>query len=140
VTVDLPLFDRNQGQIALERATRRQLFDEYADRVFQAHADIGRLLARVPLINEEIQTAEATERSGSRLVETYRRAVDEGQADVLSYYTAWSNLTQTQMRILQLKQQLVDTRIALELACGLYELPKAKVADDNDVPKDREQQ
>ncbi len=86
------------------------------------------------MINEEIETAEATERSGSRLVDTYRRAVDEGQADVLSYYTAWSDLTQTQMRVLQLKQQLVDTRIALELACGLYELPKANATDPSDGP------
>ena len=28
VTIDLPVFDRNQGHIAIERATRKQLFDE----------------------------------------------------------------------------------------------------------------
>jgi len=123
LTVDLPIFNHNQGQIAIERATRQQLFDEYTDRVFQTRADIGKLLARIPLINEEIRTAEQTERSGHQLVQTYRKALDEGQADVLSYYTAWNELTQTQMRILQLKQQLVDTRIALELASGLYALP-----------------
>lgn len=132
LTIDLPLFNRNQGQIAIEHATRKQLFDEYVDRVFQGRADIGKLLARIPVINEEIQTAEATERSGRQLVETYRRALDEGQADVLSYYTAWNDLTQTQIRILQLKQQLVDTRIALELACGLYELPGVETADESE--------
>jgi cobalt-zinc-cadmium efflux system outer membrane protein len=130
LAIDLPIFNRNQGQIAIERATRQQLFDEYTDRVFRARADIGRLLARVPLINEEIRTAEQTERSGRQLVQTYRRALDEGQADVLSYYTAWNDLTQTQIRILQLKQQLVDTRIALELASGFYTLPDVAVANE----------
>jgi len=126
LVIDLPLFNRNQGRVAIERATRQQLFDEYVDRVFRARMDIGKLLVRIPLINEEIRTAEETEQSGRQLVETYRGALDEGQADVLSYYTAWNDLTQTQIRILQLKQQLVDTRIALELACGLYELPGDK--------------
>ncbi len=123
VTIDLPVFNLNQGQIAIERATRQQLFDEYVDRVFRARADIGQLLARIPLLNDEIRNAEATERSSRRLVETYRRALDQGQADVLSYYTAWNDLTQAQIHVLQLKQQLADTRIGLELASGLYQLP-----------------
>jgi outer membrane protein TolC len=137
LTIDLPLFNRNQGQIAIERAMRQQLFDEYADRVFQARADIGKLLARIPWLNEEVQTAEATERSGRQLMEMYRRALNEGQADVLSYYRAWNDLTQTQIRILQLKQQLVDTRIALELASGLYQLPTPGTAPEPEHPSDR---
>jgi outer membrane protein TolC/predicted transposase YbfD/YdcC len=44
VSMTLPIFDRNQGKIALERATRQQLFDQYSSRLFQARADIAELL------------------------------------------------------------------------------------------------
>ena len=36
VTVDLPIFDHNQGAIATAKATRQQLYDEYVDRLFTA--------------------------------------------------------------------------------------------------------
>lgn len=140
LSVDLPVFNRNQGQIAVERATRQQLFDEYVDRVFQARANIGQLLARIPLLNDEIRNAEATEGSSRRLVETYRRALDQGQADVLSYYTAWNDLTQAQIHVLQLKQQLADTRIGLELASGLYQLPGVQTASGSPRSPDSEKE
>ncbi len=44
VTVGLPVFDRNQGAIALEKATRQKLFDEYVNRIFEARAEVARLL------------------------------------------------------------------------------------------------
>ena len=55
-----------------------------------------------------------------RLVSTYRSAVDRGNADVLSYYTALSNLAQKKLAVLKLKQQLVESLLALELASGTY--------------------
>src|SRR5437870_11039981 len=39
VTVDVPIFDRNQGVIATERATRQKLLDEYRQRAFEARSD-----------------------------------------------------------------------------------------------------
>lgn len=51
VSMTLPLFNRNQGQIALDRATRQQLFDQYSSRLFQARADIAELLVTITLIN-----------------------------------------------------------------------------------------
>jgi outer membrane protein TolC len=135
VTIDLPVFNRNQGQIAIERATRQQLFDEYVNRVFETRAMITKLSADMPVIIQQIETAQAAAESGKRLVETYQAALKEGQADVLSYYTAWNEQTQKQMEIIKLKQQLMDTRIALELETGLYNLNELKVSGN--APKDK---
>jgi cobalt-zinc-cadmium efflux system outer membrane protein len=117
-TLDLPLFDRNQGGIALERATRRQLFDEYTARLFEARAEIARLLTETTKLRQEIETARAALPGLERLVSTYRRAINTGQADVLSYYTAWNSLTQKRIDVLVFQQRLAQTRIALELASG----------------------
>ena len=122
LTIDLPVFDRNQAAIAQERATRRRLFDEYVDRVFEARAEIAGLLSDARWLNAQIATAHAAEPGLEHLVQTYRSAVNAGQADVLSYYTAWNNLTKKQIEVLTLQQKLIETQIALELASGLYRL------------------
>jgi len=120
LTIDLPIFDRNQGGIAIETATRQQLFDEYVDRVFQARADVADVLEEIRSLDERISTAQAAEPGLQRLVDTYRTAMGGGQIDVLSYYTAWNELTAKRREIISLQEQLAEARIALELAAGMY--------------------
>lgn len=120
VTIDLPLFDRNQGVIAQERATRQRLFDEYTSRVFDARADIALAVADLAAINAQITAARTALPNLAQLVEVYGNAVEHGNADVLSYYAASNDLAGRQLEILKLQQQLADNRIALELACGEY--------------------
>ncbi len=125
VTIRLPVFDRNQGRIALERATRQQLYDEFVSRIFEARSDIAKLVENIRSINLLIHTAEEAVPDIETLVQTYRQAVDQGQADVLSYYTAWVGLTEKRMELLSLKRQLMESRIALELCSGLYRIDSA---------------
>ena len=126
VSIDLPIFDRNQGGIATEQATRQKLYDEYLNRLFEARAQIAMSLADIRSLTEQIAAAESAIPSLERLVGTYRDALDRGNADVLSYYTAIGNLARKRLDLLKLKQQLVQNRIALEIAAGQYlpdELP-----------------
>jgi outer membrane protein, heavy metal efflux system len=120
ISIDLPIFDRNQGTIAAETATRQKLFDEYHARVFEARSDVASALVDIKSINAQITDAEAAVPNLQHLVDVYRDAVDHGAADVLSYYEAWNNLASRKLDILKLKQQLADNRIALELAAGRY--------------------
>ena len=117
-TIDLPIFDRNQGVIAAERATRQRLFDEYVSRVFDSRADIATAVADLKAISGQIADAQAAIPNLERLVDGYKKAMTLGAVDVLSYYVAWNNLAQKRLGILRLQQQLADTRIALELAAG----------------------
>ena len=120
VTVDLPIFDRNQGAIAVETATRQKLFDEYVQRVFEARYDVCSAIDDLNAISRQIAAEQEAFPSLARLIETYHDALGQGNMDVLSYYSAISNLTQKQLDVLKLKQQLTDNRIALELAAGEY--------------------
>jgi cobalt-zinc-cadmium efflux system outer membrane protein len=120
VSIDVPIFDRNQGNIATEKATRQKLFDEYLSRVFDAHADIAMALADIKAINQQIKDAQDAIPNLQKLVDVYKVAVDHGNADVLSYYLAWNNLAQKNLDLLKLQQQLADNRIALEIATGRY--------------------
>ena len=46
LTIALPLFDRNQGHVAIERATRQQLHDEYEVRLQVTRDEVLALLAQ----------------------------------------------------------------------------------------------
>ena len=138
VSVDLPIFDRNQAAIAQERATRQQLYDEYIHRIFEARSEIAKLIANADSIEEQLRVAEAAVPTLQRLVDTYRLALDRGQADVLSYYTAWNNLTAKRLEIVALKQQLIETQIAFEIAAGVYDLRSIRHAPTTTQPATHE--
>lgn len=120
VTIDLPIFDRNQGQIAVERATRQKLFDEYTARVFEARSVIAAAIANIESLMRQIDAAERALPALRRLVATYQDALSQGNADVLSAYTARTELAQKQIDILKLKQQLALNRVVLETAAAWH--------------------
>ena len=120
VMIDLPIFDRNQGTIAIEKATRQKLFDEYASRLFEARGAVADALADIRSLTEQIAAAEKSIPALQRLVDTYRLAIEQHNADILSYYTAQNDLAQARIDLLKLKQQLMDNRIAIEIASGRY--------------------
>lgn len=122
VSMTLPIFNRNRGQIALERATRQQLFDQYTNRVFQARADVAELLVTIAWINKQIQSVRHALPDLANLVDAYRSAIENGQVDVFNYYVAWNNLTDKKIDLLTLELQLVQAGIALEVASGLYQV------------------
>jgi outer membrane protein TolC len=120
VSLDLPIFDRNQGNIANETASRQKLFDEYADRVFEARWDIVTAIDDIRSTNAQIADAEAALPGLQRFVDVYREALDKGNTDVLSYQAAETSLISKQLAVVKLKQQLVENWITLEIAAGEY--------------------
>ena len=125
VAVDVPIFDRNQGNIATERATRQRLRDEYNQRVFEARSDIAVAIADIRSLNRQIAAAEEALPLLEKLVSSAQSAVEQRNADVLSYYTARSNLLQKRIQLIKLEEQLLEAHTALEIASGRY-LPMNK--------------
>jgi outer membrane protein, heavy metal efflux system len=122
VSISLPIFNRNQGKIALAQATRQQLFDDYVNRVFLARSNIAQLTTNIQSLNRIIQTVDESIPNLEDLVNTYRMAVTLGHADILNFYTAWNNLTAKRIELLSLKLQLVELRTALEISSGFYKI------------------
>ena len=125
VAVDVPIFDRNQGVIANERATRQRLRDEYNQRVFEARSDIATAIADIRSLDRQIAAAEEALPLLEKLVSSAQTAVGQGNADVLGYYTARSNLLQKRIQLIKLQEQLLEAHTALEIASGRY-LPMNK--------------
>ena len=124
VSIDLPFFDRSQGKIAVERATRRRVFDEYIDRLFEAHSDVAVILSDMKFLKKELSATAGSLPVLKNLTQTYRRALEQGSTDIMSYYRVQNELTAKQIKIIKLRQVLSDMGIALEVAAGEY-LPVA---------------
>ena len=120
VTIDIPLFDRNQGAIAVENATRTRLFDEYVARLVEARGEVARLTAGIDSLNRQIDATQALIPTLQNLIESYRTALLQGNADVLTYYNARADLVAKQLDVVDLNRQLADMYVALEIASGRY--------------------
>jgi len=120
VAIDVPIFDRNQGVIAAERATRQRLLDEYRQRVFEARSDVATAIADMRSLDRQISAAEEALPLLEKLVDSAQTAIEQRNADVLSYYTARSNLLQKRIQLIKLQEQLLEAHTALEIASGRY--------------------
>ena len=120
VAVDVPIFDRNQGVIATERATRQRLLDEYNQRVFEARSDIAVAIADIRALDRQVAAGQEALPVLERLVDSAQKAREQGNADVLSYYTARNNLLQKRIQLIKLQEQLLEANTALEITSGRY--------------------
>ncbi len=120
ITFDVPIFDRNQGVIATERATRQRLLDEYNQRAFEARSDIALAIGDMRSLNRQVAAAQEALPVLERLVDSAQKATEQRNADVLSYYTARNNLLQKRIQLIKLQEQLLEAHTALEIASGRY--------------------
>ena len=120
VSISLPFFDRNQGHIAIEKASRKKLYDEYMDRVFQARADTAAILADIKSVEKQIDAENKAVQTLEKLVHVSYNGFLEGNIDVLSYYNEVDRLTTVRLDVLKLKQNLAGLYVALEITAGEY--------------------
>jgi len=120
IDVLIPVLDRNQGRIAIEQATRKQLFDEYVSRLFEARADIAQILEKLRSTKRQIENADKSVQDQRELAERYRKAADQGRADILDYYQTMIQLYAQELDRLTLQRRLSDLAIGLEIASGQY--------------------
>lgn len=118
VTVDLPLFDRNQGAIAAGKATRQQLFDEYVARVATARADVGLIFSNLTAVRAQLQSATDSLPDLERLVAAYEQALETRNTDVTAYRDARGTLAVRRLDQANLRQQALELEVALEIATG----------------------
>lgn len=118
--IDIPVFDRNQGAIALERATRKRLFDEYRTRLFEARSEIGRLVNNLSSLSKRLAMIEKNTRDMKGYVKAYKQSVEDGVFNALDYYDQQVRLQERRLEGVRLKEQELELAISLEVASGRY--------------------
>jgi outer membrane protein, heavy metal efflux system len=80
-TFDLPIFNRNQGQIAQTRATRLLLHEQYQSRLDEAVGNIRGLAAQVEKLSVDLGRARQAAAAARSLADTARAAYAQGNLD-----------------------------------------------------------
>ncbi|MGN6820812.1 MAG: TolC family protein [Sphingomonas sp.] len=120
-TVDftLPLWNRNRGGIAVERATREQLKTEYDARLFQTRADIAAAVSAVTLARQQRVAIRAQLPEIERLARVSGAAADRGDVSRATAEAAEGTLRDKRVELATADQTIDEAMIALELLTGV---------------------
>jgi outer membrane protein TolC len=118
VGVEIPLFDRRQGVIASAKATRQQLFDDYAVRVAEARSMVRQILEDLAVTRAQLKSASESLADLQYLADGYGKAFAGRNADVIAYRDARAALATRRIEQSKLKQDLLELGVGLEIATG----------------------
>lgn len=118
VSFTLPLWNRNRGGIAVERATRAALKAEYEARLFRTRAEIGAAEDGIALALRQRAEAERGLQQIRSYADASRRAAARGDISRETALSAEQALRDRLTLIAQSEQAVREQVIALELLTG----------------------
>ena len=123
VSLSLPIFNANRGNIAIEKATRKKLFDEYQDRLNSAFGEIDTALANLSLLQDQLQRTRQGVAEFSSVARNAGSAYRAGNLTAPDYVRLKTALLDKQTESINLQESLMEQQIALETLLG-PDLPK----------------
>jgi outer membrane protein TolC len=124
ISLNLPLFSGNRGNIAIERATREQLQEEYNARLAQARADVYRLLELQAILARQQNHLQVYLPRLEKLVKRARQAYDRGDIEALTFLNMESTWVNKRLEQLSLLQSSWENRISLEALLAMPDFPQ----------------
>lgn len=118
LTLSLPIFNANRGNISIERATRKKLFDEYQNRLNSAYSEVATALDNLPLLQGQLKQ---TRRGVAELATAAQRAEAAYHAGNLAapdYVRLQIALLDKRVEAINLQEALTEQQIALETLLG----------------------
>jgi outer membrane protein TolC len=131
-TFDLPIFNRNQGQIGKSRAKRLALHEQYLARLDSAVGTVRGLAAQEGQLSEELRRAGQAAASADALARTARSAYVQGNLDQRSLADYETTALQRGLEIIDLERTIGEDEIRLSVELGIG-MPTARLA-----PPDRD--
>lgn len=118
ITLDVPLFDRNQGHIALERATRAQLHAEFSARLVAAKSEVETLLAERQTLQSQLVAVRELLAGMQPVAASAQQAFSNGDLDARSYVDLVTTRNAKQEDILTMELTLLEQQIAIATLVG----------------------
>jgi outer membrane protein TolC len=118
VTFDLPIFDRNQGHIAIAKATRQQLRDEYIARLSSAHGDIDALLTEQAQARALLAQLLPALPAAMHDADQATRAQQQGLIDLRTYVDLLLAAQSRQAAAIALQQTVLEQQVAMDTLLG----------------------
>ncbi len=118
VTFDLPLWNRNQGGIALSKALRDKEKESYSAALERAYSDIFSLSDALKR-NQTLYTKAKREITmNQKLIDALKKALNKGDITLIDYTIKMNEINTKELWVIGLMQSIFEQRIALSLASG----------------------
>lgn len=130
VALGLPVFDRNQGQVAITRATRAQLHAEYGARLSAVMAEVGGLLDQYAQLAAQLERVRAELPAARDAARRAGGALRAGLLDERGFADLVINRLAKEQDVITLQTALLDRQIALQTLTGEGLPPVAPAAED----------
>lgn len=135
-TVGLPIFDRNQGNVAIATATRAQLHADYSARLAAAIGQVGAMLSEMEQLSRQLAIVRRDLPAARLAARRASNAFGASNLDERSFVDLVTNLYTKEQEIMTLELALLDRQVALQTLVGaglpmvdtLPPLPDAKAA------------
>ncbi|MGF6548945.1 TolC family protein [Paraburkholderia youngii] len=118
INLSLPIFNRNQGNVAIEKATRQRLRDEYQTRLNEAYADVARLREDNAILSRQLQQTEAALPGVERSAREAAAAYAEHNLALGAYTDAQSAALAKRIDVATLREALDEQRVGLQALLG----------------------
>jgi outer membrane protein, heavy metal efflux system len=128
-TFDLPVFDRNQGQVAQVRATRLVLHEQYQSRLDDAFGSAKGLQAQARRITVDLGRAATAAAVAEKMSVSAQQAYARGDMDQRTLADFETAALDRRVEALALERSLGETEITLTVELGLG-LPRARIASE----------
>jgi outer membrane protein TolC len=122
ISLTLPIFSGNRGAIAVERATRQQLYTEYQQRLNAADSGIHRILAEQRINRQQLLDIDQGLADLSRAAANTDAALQAHDIDALTFANLEAALLAKKIERINLEQAILEQRVALQTLAG-GELP-----------------
>jgi outer membrane protein, heavy metal efflux system len=126
VNLGLPAFDRNQGGVALARATRARLRDEYRSRATEVRSSVDDLLSLLAVFARRLPQVQAAIAPLAEIESSEQTAAESGDVDWLFYQTVRIALLDQRLQAASLAQARAEALVGLDTACGVVGGPWAQ--------------
>lgn len=118
IGITLPLFDRNRGNIAIEKATRQQLHDDYDARLLGTRGDMLQLQQDLLSLQAQAAALAVHAQHLDDASAAAERAWRANRLDWPTYLSIRGNALSADLELITLRQQQATQAIALETLLG----------------------
>lgn len=118
ITMDLPIFNHNQGNIAIERASRRKLRDEYHVRLNAATGQVLGLVQEQALLQGQFVKLHSELAAAADIASQAQRAFAAGNIDDRTYVDLQMARLGKQQQLIVTEQQMLEQQVAIATLTG----------------------
>lgn len=118
INLSLPIFNRNRGNVAIEKATRERLRDEYQTRLNEAYADVAHLRTDNAILSLQLQETETALPDVDLTAQHAAAAYAQHNLTLGAYTDAQSAALSKRIDVATLRESLAEQRVGLQALLG----------------------